>query len=85
MSGSLVSSVLAMIVDHAIRSTGKNNRTYAEARNHYSFVKYDNKIRHLALHRIIRLCPSVRERHVVVRIDGRVSTSGGSSKKQLCA
>ena len=82
--GSLVPSVLAMIADHANRATGKNDRTDAEARNHYSFVENDYKIRHLALHRIIRLCPSVCERHAVGPIDGRLSTSGGSSKGHLC-
>ena len=58
---SLIPSVFAMIAKHA---THNIKRTDAKAREHREFVKNDYKFRHLALHRIIRLCPSVCERRV---------------------
>jgi len=70
--GSLVPHVLATIADHSIF---KNGRTDAQASKECSFVKHDYRIRHLALHHIIRLCPSICERHL--------SLGGGMAKNSI--
>lgn len=59
--GSLVPRVLATIADHSVC---KNGRTDAQAMKEYENTKNDYKLRHLALHRIIRLCPSLCERRI---------------------
>lgn len=57
---SLIPSVFAMIANHA---THNDKRTDAEAKDHRECVMNNYKYRHLALHHLIRLCPSVCERH----------------------
>mmetsp|Transcript_26332 Transcript_26332/g.55000 ORF Transcript_26332/g.55000 Transcript_26332/m.55000 type:complete len:191 (+) Transcript_26332:953-1525(+) len=84
--GGLLPNVLAMIADHVPRSKkGKNDRTDADAWNHVWFVERDYEMRHLALHRIIRLCPSVCERHVGGHVDEPLlPASGGLDGELVC-
>jgi len=79
ISGSLVPLVIATIADHASPAT---NRTGAEAKKHCAFVKEDYRVRHLALHKIIRLCPSVCERRVGTT-DGKLPAIGSPKRMRI--